>query len=189
MRISDWSSDVCSSDLTQRPAWVARQPPGQGCDRLRRAPLRASSVGQASLRPRPCRRLDDAWHAPRARGRRKLPTLLPPRSCSHERAPPLPGIVAFRIPSYRTGPVARTFRAVAADGGRGAAATPASAARFRHRLRQQQRLRQRFALRRRPRRSDLPLLLRSEEHTSELQSLMRISYAVFCLKKKKKELQ
>src|SRR3546814_5246142 len=29
--------------------------------------------------------------------------------------------------------------------------------------------------------------LRSEEHTSELQSLMRISYAVFCLKKKKAE--
>src|SRR3546814_3397734 len=28
--------------------------------------------------------------------------------------------------------------------------------------------------------------VRSEEHTSELQSLMRISYAVFCLKKKKK---
>src|SRR3546814_3897234 len=31
--------------------------------------------------------------------------------------------------------------------------------------------------------------LRSEEHTSELQSLMRISYAVFCLKKKKKQTQ
>src|SRR3546814_1631962 len=30
------------------------------------------------------------------------------------------------------------------------------------------------------------LLGRSEEHTSELQSLMRISYAVFCLKKKKR---
>src|SRR3546814_7606249 len=30
-----------------------------------------------------------------------------------------------------------------------------------------------------------PHLTRSEEHTSELQSLMRISYAVFCLKKKK----
>src|SRR3546814_1292954 len=29
--------------------------------------------------------------------------------------------------------------------------------------------------------------MRSEEHTSELQSLMRISYAVFCLKKKKKK--
>src|SRR3546814_2398977 len=33
-------------------------------------------------------------------------------------------------------------------------------------------------------RAELP---RSEEHTSELQSLMRISYAVFCLKKKKTE--
>src|SRR3546814_9751181 len=33
--------------------------------------------------------------------------------------------------------------------------------------------------------SDLIPTLRSEEHTSELQSLMRISYAVLCLKKKK----
>src|SRR3546814_2022192 len=31
--------------------------------------------------------------------------------------------------------------------------------------------------------------VRSEEHTSELQSLMRISYAVFCLKKQKNKLQ
>src|SRR3546814_6054506 len=31
----------------------------------------------------------------------------------------------------------------------------------------------------------MPDVYRSEEHTSELQSLMRISYAVFCLKKKK----
>src|SRR3546814_5416140 len=36
------------------------------------------------------------------------------------------------------------------------------------------------------RQSMLCLVRRSEEHTSELQSLMRISYAVFCLKKKKK---
>src|SRR3546814_3335295 len=46
-----------------------------------------------------------------------------------------------------------------------------------------------FSSARRPRRSDLHrslrAILRSEEHTSELQSLMRISYAVFCLKKKK----
>src|SRR3546814_5323003 len=35
-----------------------------------------------------------------------------------------------------------------------------------------------------PKSPEVPLL-RSEEHTSELQSLMRISYAVFCLKKKK----
>src|SRR3546814_1427223 len=33
--------------------------------------------------------------------------------------------------------------------------------------------------------ADVTVHLRSEEHTSELQSLMRISYAVFCLKKKK----
>src|SRR3546814_1177079 len=32
------------------------------------------------------------------------------------------------------------------------------------------------------------LAIRSEEHTSELQSLMRISYAVFCLKKKKTQM-
>src|SRR3546814_4413760 len=37
-----------------------------------------------------------------------------------------------------------------------------------------------------PRQSDV-MIVRSEEHTSELQSLMRISYAVFCLKKKKNE--
>src|SRR3546814_5202976 len=39
--------------------------------------------------------------------------------------------------------------------------------------------------RRRGPRRPRPARLRSEEHTSELQSLMRISYAVFCLKKKK----
>src|SRR3546814_4464941 len=33
----------------------------------------------------------------------------------------------------------------------------------------------------------LTFLFRSEEHTSELQSLMRISYAVFCLKTKRKQ--
>src|SRR3546814_2487874 len=35
----------------------------------------------------------------------------------------------------------------------------------------------------------IPFVRRSEEHTSELQSLMRISYAVFCLKKKTKSQQ
>src|SRR3546814_10326637 len=38
----------------------------------------------------------------------------------------------------------------------------------------------------RPRYARTQFAVRSEEHTSELQSLMRISYAVFCLKKKKK---
>src|SRR3546814_8504921 len=36
---------------------------------------------------------------------------------------------------------------------------------------------------------DLTVLMRSEEHTSELQSLMRISYAVFCLKKKNQHIR
>src|SRR3546814_2638018 len=36
--------------------------------------------------------------------------------------------------------------------------------------------------------SKYPVQSRSEEHTSELQSLMRISYAVFCLKKKKQKI-
>src|SRR3546814_6456133 len=40
------------------------------------------------------------------------------------------------------------------------------------------------AWRRHPDAAHLALLQRSEEHTSELQSLMRISYAVFCLKQK-----
>src|SRR3546814_3299708 len=38
-------------------------------------------------------------------------------------------------------------------------------------------------------RGDLAHQLRSEEHTSELQSLMRISYAVFCLKTKKNNIK
>src|SRR3546814_7829256 len=38
-----------------------------------------------------------------------------------------------------------------------------------------------------PRSSSPRMAKRSEEHTSELQSLMRISYAVFCLKKTKKQ--
>src|SRR3546814_1197708 len=43
-----------------------------------------------------------------------------------------------------------------------------------------------FIARAQPGMDDEPASLRSEEHTSELQSLMRISYAVFCLKKKTK---
>src|SRR3546814_6602163 len=43
-------------------------------------------------------------------------------------------------------------------------------------------------LRKRPWGSCSPPACRSEEHTSELQSLMRISYAVFCLNKKKQYL-
>src|SRR3546814_4104105 len=53
-------------------------------------------------------------------------------------------------------------------------------------LAQQRHRRGRVALLRCADEIDEDVALRSEEHTSELQSLMRISYAVFCLKKKKK---
>src|SRR3546814_8685271 len=56
-----------------------------------------------------------------------------------------------------------------------------------HRHRQPQDPHRRQRAPRRPRRlAPVGDHRRSEEHTSELQSLMRISYAVFCLKKKKK---
>src|SRR3546814_5124412 len=53
------------------------------------------------------------------------------------------------------------------------------------RLRYEQACQQRQGQRARHERRGLETRERSEEHTSELQSLMRISYAVFCLKKKK----
>src|SRR3546814_7718144 len=96
MRISDWSSDVCSSDL-----WRADRPPGR---------LQCSA------------------------------SFPPGRSAQTE--------ILLRL--VRTG------------SGRSAHRTPCR--------------------KRRPSHAHT----RSEEHTSELQSLMRISYAVFCLKKKKK---
>src|SRR3546814_2355921 len=102
MRISDWSSDVCSSDLGQ-----FRVPRLSG-----------------SWRPRPW-----PFHARPVRERERV------------------------LPDPRTDLCQPGQAAREAPGTRGANLVPAIA--------------------------------RSEEHTSELQSLMRISYAVFCLKKKK----
>src|SRR3546814_3665171 len=114
MRISDWSSDVCSSDLDEcRPRGGAVE----AAARLLQGP----------------------------RGRAFL-ALHPRRQPSPERGPP---------------------------GGGGVSRT--------------RRLRHAFVKTMPPRLEEgvLYVSLRSEEHTSELQSLMRISYAVFCLKKKK----
>src|SRR3546814_5266246 len=126
MRISDWSSDVCSSDLGLHalPAQGGRH--RGGCDlaggrafrpRLARAARRAARTG---------RRAQDAArrHAEARAGTLRQPA---------------------RLESARQAPAA-----LAVPPGRA-----------------------------------LPGRLRSEEHTSELQSLMRISYAFFCLKKKK----
>src|SRR3546814_9635390 len=116
MRISDWSSDVCSSDL--RPARWA----DAGHHRLRASVRRGNGSGGR------CRGADAAPDVPSA-----------PCHCRDARrragACPLP---------------VRTRRK------RGCGPAPSAGG-------------------------------RSEEHTSELQSLMRISYAVFCLKKKKKK--
>src|SRR3546814_3594475 len=115
MRISDWSSDVCSSDL----------------------------VG--------AKRLDD-------------------------RRPDQPlDIGARRVVGTQLGPLLGVERALqkrAEDGGLDL--RPAMLGR----------LNQHLQLLRVER--DRSTIFRSEEHTSELQSLMRISYAVFCLKKKHK---
>src|SRR3546814_9526786 len=123
MRISDWSSDVCSSDLA--PAADAGAHSAE--DRRDR---------RADRRPRP--------HRPRARIAR--------------------GGAGEAVADQRRrarGEAARTRRRIQA---------PPAAVRLLHR----------------------PGLrggghARSEEHTSELQSLMRTSYAVFCLQKKKKK--
>src|SRR3546814_1041778 len=126
MRISDWSSDVCSSDLRGRgghaPGRKARHRPGR------------DGVARPDRPQGP---------APRLGGQ--------PRAGAVEGA-------GHRYPlaSLALAGTATRARPKAAPGSRTARAW------------------MRFAC---PR-------LRSEEHTSELQSLMRISYAVFCLKKK-----
>src|SRR3546814_15781364 len=143
MRISDWSSDVCSSDLVgmilgirnharddasllgdPQPLFVAQ---GFKVDRSGHAGL------SCKLRSRVSSYLNYSAAAGIEQGRRLTP---PPRSPSAAR--PCSGLA----------PLAP------------AAASPGAQA-------------------------DLP---RSEEHTSELQSLMRLSYAVFCLKQKKENI-
>src|SRR3546814_8441115 len=117
MRISDWSSDVCSSDLSCQQASAAEE----SSDAQDRPAVSACRVGPAGADARPCSELQRQCrrqcHSPRK------------RLCRRPGEHP-----AIQLANRR--------------GQRRHAAT------------------------------------RSEEHTSELQSLMRISYAVFCLKKK-----
>src|SRR3546814_3042870 len=129
MRISDWSSDVCSSDLVLHRPQAARafQPPH---------------------RPSPA----DLCAAPD--GEREQVLVQPPPGQSAGGK----GQRGLRRPVLRNqaDPVDR----------RGAHT---------------------FGIEPQPAKIAHGLAARSEEHTSELQSLMRISYAVFCLKKKKKQ--
>src|SRR3546814_3347075 len=113
MRISDWSSDVCSSDLAGKPS--------RKRDRHLRAEPPSGRSGHPLVPDRPGRFGDE-------------------RACRHERQ-------RKKTVSVVRAKILRDHRA--------------------------------------DRRTDEMHLrkCRSEEHTSELQSLMRISYAVFCLKK------
>src|SRR3546814_7775539 len=116
----------------------------------------------------------------------------PPRSTPTDTLSPSPTLVRTAVERERTSD--RADRPA-----RGAAA---GARTDRHRSGRTNGARDRFTARRELRRRDdasrnhFPVRLRdclradrSEEHTSELQSLMRISYAVFCLKKKKRNKQ
>src|SRR3546814_4352149 len=126
MRISDWSSDVCSSDL-----------PG-----LRQRP---SGIRDEQLVLQPDTRADRSVEEQGPLRKDRLPSAEAARRRSRA-------------------PASRTDRREADDADDGAGRVS------------------RRAGRRPVQAGSLPL--RSEEHTSELQSLMRISYAVFCLKKK-----
>src|SRR3546814_1964951 len=126
MRISDWSSDVCSSDLTGLAGW-RRADTEQGAERLR-------ILDRIDDTARPFRTRQQ-----RARADREFVDRLPVEMNVETAALVLIEFLDFRIVGE---PVVRV-RSLVESGD-----------------------------------------ARSEEHTSELQSLMRISYAVFCLKKK-----
>src|SRR3546814_5510091 len=133
MRISDWSSDVCSSDLGTGHAHLGPHPhrrPRRHASAAFAAPY-LDGVPVVCVVPAP---VGAREHPVRSEG--------PQRAGGRLSAPP-----AAR--GRTAGPVAAAGPQAFAAVGRAAAAR------------------------------------RSEEHTSELQSLMRISYAVYCLKKKK----
>src|SRR3546814_4194655 len=148
MRISDWISDVCSSDLSQ------------GTPRLRATPcLACSNCGESPLR--------HTW--------RKDLSGQPSRK------------VFFSCPVAETWPsgVLSTISSRGSPRSRlsGKDTISPDGACFR-------KLSNRGTRSADPRLATTPQLAsstRSEEHTSELKSLMRISYAVFCLKKLKKK--
>src|SRR3546814_8434400 len=129
MRISDWSSDVCSSDLIQ-----LRRMADWHATRLRYAQKIWHAASKLSALRVPVLP-DGIEHAAYKCYVFLRPSMLVP-AWSHERI--MQAIAAQGVPVY-SGSCSEVY---------------------------------------------LEKAFRSEEHTSELQSLMRISYAVFCLKKK-----
>src|SRR3546814_4437092 len=168
MRISDWSSDVCSSDLRARSGRAAR-PDARGASEPARAGRAKRTGRKRECRTPPGRRA--ACLRLRAEGALRT-----------RRSAWLDG---FRDGGEAVGRALRRADGCARPHGTGACQFHAGPAHDGVRL-----YRGRAAgagPRRNPLRNGPASEIRrgrSEEHTSELQSLMRISYAVFCLKKK-----
>src|SRR3546814_9499420 len=167
MRISDWGSDVCSSDL-RRPAPARAARP-----RSRRRAANSGGGGGAGT----CECQVRSWCS------------WPPQASNRNVA----DVVRRRVLSSGSGQPQRAERVqrVRRRGG-GAVGRKGHGAVTETLERLSQALPAAFAAAAHVGEVDLerdhlaPAAgLRSEEHTSELQSLMRISYAVFCLKKKK----
>src|SRR3546814_10370987 len=159
MRISDWSSDVCSSDLSGRHqshddsagSFFLHQRRHQRPPIFARA-IRKKRMANATSN-NPVTRDRDCWRA-----------LI--WSCSS----------SFMLtPSGR--PLTRRKEGRDKEWNKQKAAVQASSSS------------RRFPAERKPGMPGPRRLPRSEEHTTALQSLMRISYAVFCLKKKKNKTQ
>src|SRR3546814_4467618 len=171
MRISDWSSDVCSSDLG-----VAL-----GVGQRHRARLRRDQADQALVElhaglvhggrlqafgGKELQHIAVAHEVDRA----DLRDNILGDQVDHLVEPRLARAAALHQVAQQTEQPARTRPAVVDTGRHVHAASPRASLRL--------------ALRR-----IAPATTRSEEHTSELQSLMRISYAVFCLNKKTQVIQ
>src|SRR3546814_3185351 len=176
MRISDWSSDVCSSDLAMVAAAAA------SCVVEHTTPDTGDLATALGLRVTKHRHDEEA---------RRVPDLVPLLLAASDRDPELHKLVMAMIEERRR-PVRTVLQLAQLRGeiGRDADLDVAVAVIIgpfvQRRMIDRVEVTDEFAAAViRYAVDDLRATARSEEHTSELQSLMRISYAVFCLKKKK----
>src|SRR3546814_4776150 len=158
MRISDWSSDVCSSDLVENERF------GQGRDFGGRSDPAHRDAAACTL--------DIAHHLAEVAARFDVDRVILPEPLHRE------GVL---VPAKRARGGREGRKLGLLGGAFGIGRQPAHAIIVAdHDLKAAPAVIER--------RGELaPPLGRAEEHTSELQSLMRISYAVFCLNKKKKQ--
>src|SRR3546814_3184739 len=172
MHISCWSSDVCSSDLAHSGLRRREGLPGHGGNRPCRlwlGQLGRSRHGVCRCHAQQSRRdRQDADGAHQCDGLALHPGGFPPHSS-------LPSHLCPQCPSGFSTTTFTVIVPLVPKSNVRSKESPSAIGRFRSDN-------QRCA-----RQGARASGLRSEEHTSELQSLMRISYAVFCLKKKKKK--